>query len=306
MRYAHERQTFGEEIGRHQLVKQMIANMAKGTEIGPAPRLARRLAQEPRALRNTRETSLAKWHATEHSVQAALDAIQIHGANGYSDEFPVERYLRNSKAAVIYEGTSQLHTLIQADYALGYREDRPIRCEPWPAQGFERDDVRHGRPGVTDPIEPPPADRPDGRRRDRRGRPRRPPAGWSAAELATLAEIAETFVRGGAVRRSRLAAQAIGALDPAQARQLRLVLRLVESRLVNLADRGPADGVPGSPAGRPGALPPRLGDLPARAAAVRFPGVQEAAVLPRLRRSRRDRGRTRSGRRSATAHRSSR
>ena len=81
---------------------------------------------------------LAKWLATEHSVQSALDAIQVHGANGYSDEFPVERYLRNSKAAVIYEGTRQLHTLIQADYALGYREDRPLRCEPWPAQGFER------------------------------------------------------------------------------------------------------------------------------------------------------------------------
>ncbi len=89
-------------------------------------------------LRNTRETSSAKWWATDHSVQAALDAIQIHGANGYSNEFPVERYLRNSKAAVIYEGTSQLHTLIQADYALGYREDRPLRCEPWPAQGFDR------------------------------------------------------------------------------------------------------------------------------------------------------------------------
>ena len=71
-------------------------------------------------------------------MQAALDAIQIHGANGYSDEYPVERYLRNAKAAVIYEGTSQLHTLIQADYALGYREDRPLRCEAWPAQGYER------------------------------------------------------------------------------------------------------------------------------------------------------------------------
>ena len=54
-----------------------------------------------------------------------------------ANEFPVERYLRNSKAAVIYEGTSQLHTLIQADYALGYREDRPLRCEPLPAEGFE-------------------------------------------------------------------------------------------------------------------------------------------------------------------------
>jgi glutaryl-CoA dehydrogenase (non-decarboxylating) len=140
LRYAHERETFGEEIGRHQLVKQMLATMAKGTEIGRL--LVWRAAWlKNQGVRNTRETSLAKWHATEHAVQAALDAIQIHGANGYSNEFPVERYLRNSKAAVIYEGTSQLHTLIQADYALGYREDRPIRCEPWPAQGWER-----GRP----------------------------------------------------------------------------------------------------------------------------------------------------------------
>ena len=137
LRYARERQTFGEEIGRHQLVKQMLANMVKGIEMG---RLLVWKAGwlKNRGLRNTRETSLAKWHATEHSVQCALDAIQVHGANGYSDEFPVERYLRNAKAAVIYEGTSQLHTLIQADYALGYREDRPLRCDPWPAQGFER------------------------------------------------------------------------------------------------------------------------------------------------------------------------
>ena len=137
LRYAHERHTFGQEIGEHQLVKQMLANMAKGTEIGRL--LVYQAAWlKNRGVRNTRETSLAKWHATDHSVQAALDAIQIHGANGYSNEFPVERYLRNSKAAVIYEGTSQLHTLIQADYALGYREDRPLRCEPQPAQGYER------------------------------------------------------------------------------------------------------------------------------------------------------------------------
>ena len=142
VRYAHERETFCEEIGRHQLVKQMIANMAKGTEIGRL--LVWRAAWlKNHGVRNTRETSLAKWHATDHSVQAALDAIQIHGANGYSNEFPVERYLRNSKAAVIYEGTSQLHTLIQADYALGYREDRSIRCEPLPAQGWERGGPAH-------------------------------------------------------------------------------------------------------------------------------------------------------------------
>ena len=137
VKYARERETFGEQIGRHQLVKQMIAKMAAGTETG---RLLTWRAGwlKNHGVRNTRETSLAKWHATDHAVASALDAIQVHGANGYSNEFPVERYLRNSKAAVIYEGTSQLHTLIQADYALGYREDRPLRCEPLPAQGFER------------------------------------------------------------------------------------------------------------------------------------------------------------------------
>ena len=136
VKYAHERHTFGKEIGEHQLVKQLIAKMVAGTEMGRL--LVWRAGWlKNQGKRNTRETSLAKWHATEHSVQSALDAIQVHGANGYSNEFPVERYLRNSKAAVIYEGTSQLHTLIQADYALGYREDRPLRCEPWPAQGWE-------------------------------------------------------------------------------------------------------------------------------------------------------------------------
>jgi glutaryl-CoA dehydrogenase (non-decarboxylating) len=135
--YAHERRTFGREIGEHQLVKQMIAKMGQGIEAG---RLLcwQAAALKNRGLRNTRETSLAKWFCTEHAVASALDAIQVHGAYGYSSEYPVERYLRNSKAAVIYEGTSQLHTLIQADYLLGYRQDRPLRCLPVPAQGFER------------------------------------------------------------------------------------------------------------------------------------------------------------------------
>jgi glutaryl-CoA dehydrogenase (non-decarboxylating) len=137
VRYAHERKTFGEEIGRHQLVKQMIARIGAGIEAGRL--LCRQAAWlKNRGQRNTRETSLAKWFCTDHAVQSALDAIQIHGAYGYSSEYPVERYLRNSKAAVIYEGTSQLHTLIQADYLLGYREDKPLRCPPLPAPGFER------------------------------------------------------------------------------------------------------------------------------------------------------------------------
>jgi alkylation response protein AidB-like acyl-CoA dehydrogenase len=79
--------------------------------------------------RNTRETAVAKWFATDMSVKAALEAVQLHGAYGFSDEYDVERYLRNSKGAVIYEGTSEIQQLIQADFALGYRHDRPLRCE---------------------------------------------------------------------------------------------------------------------------------------------------------------------------------
>jgi alkylation response protein AidB-like acyl-CoA dehydrogenase len=80
-------------------------------------------------IRNTRETSIAKWYATDHSVKAALEAVQLFGAYGFSNEYPVERYLRNGKGAVIYEGTSEIHQLMQADYAMGYRADRPLRCE---------------------------------------------------------------------------------------------------------------------------------------------------------------------------------
>ena len=79
--------------------------------------------------RNNRETSLAKWFATVKSERAASDCVQIHGGNGFSDEYPAGRFFRNSKAAVIYEGTREIHKLMQADYALGYRQDKARRVE---------------------------------------------------------------------------------------------------------------------------------------------------------------------------------
>ncbi len=128
VKYAHERETFGQQIGTYQLIKQKIAHMQRDYEI--ARLLNLRVGwMKNQGLRNTRETSQAKWFATDASFAAAAEAIQIHGAYGYSDEYDVERYLRNSKGAVIYEGTSEIHTLMQADYAMGYREDRPLRCE---------------------------------------------------------------------------------------------------------------------------------------------------------------------------------
>ncbi|HLV34819.1 MAG TPA: acyl-CoA dehydrogenase family protein, partial [Spirillospora sp.] len=128
LKYAHERQTFGKPIGRHQLVQQKIAYMQQWYDASKLLVLKAGWMKN-QGLRNTRETSMAKWYATDHSVKASLEAVQIHGAYGFSDEYPVERYLRNSKGAVIYEGTSEIHQLMQADYALGYREDRPLRCE---------------------------------------------------------------------------------------------------------------------------------------------------------------------------------
>lgn len=128
IKYAHERETFGVPIGQHQLVKQKIAFMQQWYDA--AFLLNMRVGwMKNQGIRNTREVSVAKWYATDHSVQAALEAVQVHGAYGFSDEYPVERYLRNSKGAVIYEGTSEIHQLMQADYALGFREDRPLRCE---------------------------------------------------------------------------------------------------------------------------------------------------------------------------------
>jgi glutaryl-CoA dehydrogenase (non-decarboxylating) len=128
VRYAKERKTFGAAIGEHQLVKEMIAEMVSDYD---AARLlwlrAGWLKNEGR--RNTRETSLAKWFATVKSERAASDCVQIHGGNGYSDEYPAGRFYRNSKAAVIYEGTREIHKIMQADYALGYRQDKPRRVE---------------------------------------------------------------------------------------------------------------------------------------------------------------------------------
>jgi glutaryl-CoA dehydrogenase (non-decarboxylating) len=126
--YAKERRAFGEPIANHQLVQAKIARMAQDYEISRLLYLKAGWLKN-RGARNTRETSMAKQFATEASFNAASEAVQIHGGYGYSDEYDVERFLRNSRGAMIYEGSSEIQTLIQADYALGNRQDKPLRCE---------------------------------------------------------------------------------------------------------------------------------------------------------------------------------
>lgn len=128
IKYAKERNAFGREIGKFQLIQQKISHMVKSYEAAKLLYL-RAGWMKNNGIRNTQQTSLAKWFATDESFAAASEAIQIHGAYGYSDEYDVERYLRNAKGAIIYEGTSEIHQLMQAGFALGYRDNPSLRCE---------------------------------------------------------------------------------------------------------------------------------------------------------------------------------
>ena len=124
--YANTREVQGQKIGNFQLVKQKIANMEADYQ------MSRLLWMKTGYLKNmglpsARAASLAKWQATVRSETAASMAIEIHGANGYTNDYPVERYLRNCKAAIIYEGTRDIHTLMQADWALGMKKEKAAR-----------------------------------------------------------------------------------------------------------------------------------------------------------------------------------
>jgi len=132
--YAQNREAFGKPIAEYQLIQQKIAQMAQDYEI--ARLLYLRVGwMKNEGLRPTLETSYAKKFASEASFHAASEAIQIHGAYGYSNEYDVERHLRNARGAMIYEGSSEIQTLIQAGYALGQRQNKALRCELPPYQG---------------------------------------------------------------------------------------------------------------------------------------------------------------------------
>ncbi|CAB4687832.1 MAG: butyryl-CoA dehydrogenase [Actinobacteria bacterium] len=118
--YARERETFGQAIGKYQFVQDMISTMILGYETSKLLVLQAAWMKD-QGKRSTRETSLAKWHATESAFEAAHLAIQVFGSYGYSAEMGIERYFRNARAPIIYEGTTQIHKMMQAEHALGYR-----------------------------------------------------------------------------------------------------------------------------------------------------------------------------------------
>ncbi|MEA2202096.1 MAG: hypothetical protein QOI89_2692 [Solirubrobacteraceae bacterium] len=111
VKYAKEREQFGRPIASFQLVQAMIADMVLKTD---ASRMLvwRAGWLKDKGLPNTLETSIAKLHATEASLECANAAIQVHGGAGYVDDHPVERYFRDARVTTLYEGTSQIQKLI--------------------------------------------------------------------------------------------------------------------------------------------------------------------------------------------------
>ena len=117
LKYSKEREQFNRPISKFQLVQEMLVDMAVKTE-------AARLMMYKAALKKdsgekfSQEASMAKLFASGVAVQAALDAMQVHGGYGYSKEYPVERLLRDAKVTQIYEGTSEVQKLVIAKHLL--------------------------------------------------------------------------------------------------------------------------------------------------------------------------------------------
>jgi len=118
IRYAKERQTFGQPIAQHQAIQHMLADMS--TEIEAARLLVYRAAWVKDQRANFgKEAAMAKLFASEAAERAAFKAIQIHGGYGYSAEFPVERIYRDQRLLTIGEGTSEILRTVIARRVLG-------------------------------------------------------------------------------------------------------------------------------------------------------------------------------------------
>ncbi|OGO23385.1 MAG: acyl-CoA dehydrogenase [Chloroflexi bacterium RBG_16_50_9] len=109
--YAQTRKQFGKPIASFQLIQELLADMQVETE---AARLLvyRAAAMKDKGNSATIETSMAKYYASEVAFKVANKALQIHGSYGYTDDYPVERFLRDVRVSSILEGTSQVHKLI--------------------------------------------------------------------------------------------------------------------------------------------------------------------------------------------------
>ena len=117
LKYSQQRTAFEQPIANLQAIQFMLADMA--TEIDAARLLARKAAwKQDSGARYSMEAAAAKLFASEMSTRVTHKAIQIHGGNGYSREYPVERMYRDARVTEIYEGTSEIQRLVIANWVL--------------------------------------------------------------------------------------------------------------------------------------------------------------------------------------------
>jgi butyryl-CoA dehydrogenase len=115
--YAKEREQFGRKLVQFQAIQWKIAEMA--TRIESARLLTHRAAWlKDQGVRYSKEAAMAKLFASETSHFVTNEALQIFGGNGYSKEYPVERYFRDAKITEIYEGTSEAQRMVISSYEL--------------------------------------------------------------------------------------------------------------------------------------------------------------------------------------------
>jgi alkylation response protein AidB-like acyl-CoA dehydrogenase len=118
LRYADERIQFGRKISGFQLVQQLISEIYLDLEASRA--LYWKVAwRHDKGERHTVESSVAKTFCSEAAVRNADRAVQVHGGYGYSDEYPVGRYLRDARVTTLYEGTSQIQRLLLGRHLTG-------------------------------------------------------------------------------------------------------------------------------------------------------------------------------------------
>jgi alkylation response protein AidB-like acyl-CoA dehydrogenase len=111
LKYSQERQQFGQPISRFQAISFKLADMA--TKIEASELLTRKAAMLKNANQPmTKISAMAKYFASETCVEVSTDAIQIHGGYGYTKDFPVEKFYRDSKLCTIGEGTSEIQKLV--------------------------------------------------------------------------------------------------------------------------------------------------------------------------------------------------
>jgi glutaryl-CoA dehydrogenase (non-decarboxylating) len=121
IKYAKEREQFGRPIGKFQMVQEELARMIVETEAARLLTYGCAMQKDAGNIHNTLETSMAKYYSCDVSSRVADSALRILGAYGYSTEYPVERLLRDAKLYQILEGSANIHKMIIATDALGYR-----------------------------------------------------------------------------------------------------------------------------------------------------------------------------------------